>query len=81
MLHEFLTSNRTELITRCRNKVAKRLSPSEIPLALDHGVPLFLQQLVETLRLEQREPHPAAFEVRAVASCYGDRSRRDRARR
>lgn len=63
MLHEFVTSNRTELIVRCRNKMSERLSPSEIPLALDHGVPLFLQQLVETLSLEQREPHPAAFEV------------------
>ena len=63
MLHEFVTSNRTELIARCRNKEEKRLSPSEIPLALDHGVPLFLQQLVETLRLEHLEPHPAAFEV------------------
>jgi hypothetical protein len=56
MLHEFLTSNRTELITRCRNKVAKRFAPSETPAALDHGVPLFLQQLVETLRLEQKKP-------------------------
>jgi hypothetical protein len=56
MLHEFLTSNRIELVARCRNKVARRLAPSEIPLALDHGVPLFLQQLVETLRLEHREP-------------------------
>jgi hypothetical protein len=63
MLHEFLTLNRTELIARCRSKVEKRLSPAKIPLAIDHGVPLFLQQLVETLRLEQREPHPAAFEV------------------
>ena len=62
MLHQFLTSNRTELITRCRNKVARRLSPSEIPLALDHGVPLFLQQLVETLRLEQNEPPSAPYE-------------------
>jgi hypothetical protein len=63
MLHEFVTSNRTELIARCRNKVAKRLSPAENPLALDHGVPLFLQQLVETLSLEQREPHPTAVAV------------------
>jgi hypothetical protein len=63
MLHEFVTSNRLELIGRCRSKVGRRLSPSEIPLALDHGVPLFLQQLVETLRLEQREPHPSAFEI------------------
>ena len=63
MLHEFLTSNRTELIARCRIKVGKRFGPSEIPLALDHGVPLFLQQLVETLRSEVIEPHPAVFEV------------------
>ena len=63
MLHEFVTANRTELIERCRDKVARRLSPAESPLALDHGVPLFLQQLVETLRFEQGDPHPAAFEV------------------
>jgi hypothetical protein len=80
MLHEFLTSNRTELVSRCRNKVAGRLSPTEIPLALDHGVPLFLQQLVETLRLEQREPpgaavepgpSPAATEIGRAATVHG----------
>src|SRR6185369_11703397 len=80
MLHEFLTSNRTELIARCRSKVAKRLSPTEIPLALDHGVPLFLQKLVETLRFEQREPpgptvepgpSPAATEIGRAASVHG----------
>ncbi|MEO6111638.1 MAG: hypothetical protein ABIQ24_07395 [Nitrospiraceae bacterium] len=48
--------------------MAKRLSPAEIPLALDHGVPLFLQQLVETLSLEQREPHPTAVEVEVEPS-------------
>ena len=78
MLHEFLTSNRTELVSRCRNKVARRLSPTEIPLALDHGVPLFLQQLVETLRFEQREPpgatvapSPAATEIGRAATVHG----------
>ena len=77
MLHEFLTSNRTELVSRCRSKVARRVSPTEIPLALDHGVPLFLQQLVETLRFEQREspgaaiepePSPAATEIGRAAT-------------
>jgi hypothetical protein len=80
MLHEFLTSNRTELVARCRNKVARGLSPTEIPLALDHGVPLFLQQLVETLRFEQREPpgatvepepSPAATEIGRAATVHG----------
>ena len=80
MLHEFLTANRTELITRCRNKVAKRFAPSEIPTALDHGVPLFLQQLAEVLRLEQRQPHmeeaeapptPAPTEIGRAAAVHG----------
>jgi hypothetical protein len=53
MLHQFLTSNRQVLIGRCRAKVAKRFEPSSTPAAVDHGVPLFLQQLVETLRDEQ----------------------------
>ena len=49
--------NRTKLIALCRDKVATRLSPSEnLSAALEHGVPLFLQQLVETLRLENDLP-------------------------
>jgi hypothetical protein len=56
MLHQFLTSNRTELIARCRNKLAKWFAPSETPAPINHGVPLFLQKLVETLRLEQTPP-------------------------
>ena len=56
MLHEIVTSNRTELIARCRNKAAKRFAPSAIPAPIDHGIPLFLQQLVETLRLEETPP-------------------------
>ncbi len=66
MLHEFLTSNRTELIARCSAKVAKR-SPAiltAIPADAGKGVPLFLTQLVETLRREQLMPsrHPSEVE-------------------
>ena len=75
MLHEFLTANRTALITRCRTKVAKRFVPSETPRALDHGVPLFLQQLVETLGLQQRPsdpgPTPAVTEISRAAGIHG----------
>lgn len=56
MLHEFLTSNRNELIKRCRDAVAERFEPSEIPAVVDHGVPLFLQQLAGILRVEQLTP-------------------------
>jgi hypothetical protein len=70
MLHQFLTSNRDELITRCREKVAKRFAPAAIPAAADLGVPLFLQQIAEILRREQMTPaqlnsEPAATQVRS----------------
>lgn len=49
MLHDFLTANRSELIERCRAKVALR-GPPLVPSAdLGHGIPLFLDQLTEML--------------------------------
>ena len=75
MLHEFLTANHTTLITRCRTKVAKRFAPSEAPAALEHGVPLFLQQLVETLRFQQKPsdpgPTPPVTEISRAAGIHG----------
>ena len=53
MLHEFLTQNRVELIARCKAKVARRPARSRAdPDQFEHGIPLFLEQLVRTLRLE-----------------------------
>jgi hypothetical protein len=79
MLHEFLTTNRQLLITRCREKAAKRFEPQAAPATVDHGVPLFLQQLVETLREEQTtdvrrvdtDPTPAPTEIGRAAALYG----------
>ncbi len=53
MLYEFLAENRDELIALCRAKVAKRSSPIALDEERQHGMPLFLEQLAETLRLEQ----------------------------
>jgi hypothetical protein len=53
MLHEFVSSNRQELIRRCRSKVSQRNSPPVTASELEYGVPLFLRQLVEALRTEQ----------------------------
>lgn len=53
MMHEFITGNRTELIDRCRLKVAQRPGPRESQENLEHGVPLFLDQLIKTLLMEQ----------------------------
>jgi hypothetical protein len=84
MLHEFLTSNRQLIIGLCREKVAKRRESAEVPGTVDHGVPLFLQQLVETLREEQNtpirsddsrnkdsEPTPAATPIGRSAALHG----------
>jgi hypothetical protein len=53
MLHEFLTANRQTLITRCREKVAKRVAPWPSDAELQHGIPLFLEQLIKTLQIEE----------------------------
>ena len=50
MLDEFVTRNREEIIRRCRAKVATRAVPPPTEAEIDHGVPLFLEQLVSALR-------------------------------
>jgi signal transduction histidine kinase len=53
MMHEFLTANRTELIARCRVKVAQRAPPGLPEKELAHGVSVFLDQLIKTLLVEK----------------------------
>src|SRR6476619_5391187 len=53
MLHEFLDSNREELISRCRVRVAKRIAPRATERELEYGIPVFLSQITAILR-EQR---------------------------
>ena len=84
MLHEFLTTNRSDLINRCRLKVARRGAPDATAADLDHGIPSFLDQVIETLQLEQTpEPGrslrisgpsgggPAASEIAVTAALHG----------
>ena len=54
MLHEFLEANRFELIERCRVKSAGRAVSHQSTMQLMSGIPLFLGQLITTLRLAQR---------------------------
>lgn len=53
MLNEFLIANRSELIDRCRAKVALRPAPKATEKELADGIPLFLDQLVKTLEIER----------------------------
>jgi len=86
MLDRFIAAHRDEIITRCRAKVAVRSvavlnQPDE-----DYGVPLFLDQLIEALRLgapsspeigesaiqHGRELLRKGFTVSQVVHDYGD---------
>lgn len=51
MLYEFIDINRAEIIRRCRAKVASRSTPPPTNREIDHGVPMFLDQVVTALRL------------------------------
>ncbi len=51
VLHEFLAENTPELIKRARAKVATRTHPVPTEAEMQNGVPLFLSQLVDRLRL------------------------------
>jgi len=53
MMHEFLTENREELIDRCRMKVVQRPSPRPTGAELDHGITIFLDQMIKTLKAEE----------------------------
>jgi hypothetical protein len=63
MLHDFLSSNREELISRCQAKVRLRFSLRVPFFELKHGMPIFLGQLVEALRKEQTNPEPHNPEI------------------
>jgi signal transduction histidine kinase len=85
MLHEFLTSHRAELIDRCRSKVAQRAAPRVTQAELVHGIPLFLDQLIKTLQVEQTSDpmlsrkvsgpsgggNPVPSEIGAAAALHG----------
>lgn len=53
MLHEFLTTHRAALIGRCTSLEATRKSRRPGAGAMDHGIPVFLDQVIRTLRVEQ----------------------------
>ncbi|MEB0058139.1 HAMP domain-containing sensor histidine kinase [Variovorax sp. RTB1] len=52
-MHRFLSSNRDELIARCKDKVAQRPLRAASERQLAHGVPMFLDQLTRTLAAEE----------------------------
>ena len=50
MLYEFIAMYHEEILARTRESVASRASPRATPDELKNGVPMFLRQIVESLR-------------------------------
>lgn len=71
MLHEFITMYRTEIIERSRKKLTARPWPTVTPLELENGVPLFLTQLVETLKNEASGTPGSSAAIDATATLHG----------
>jgi signal transduction histidine kinase len=56
-LFEFIVNNRSEILALAREKIISRKWPAVSAQELEHGLPLFLSQLAETLRLRST-PQP-----------------------
>lgn len=55
MMYQFLANNRDDLIARCRHKVSMRPGRAATAGQLKNGIPIFLDQLIRTLELEQTD--------------------------
>jgi signal transduction histidine kinase len=71
MLYEFIDLNRDVIISRTRDRVRSRPWPSVAPGEVEHGVPLFLTQLSETLRLEGTSAPFPPDAIGAAAARHG----------
>ncbi|MEX2494536.1 MAG: hypothetical protein WD448_00525 [Woeseia sp.] len=64
MLHDFITLHRAELIERCKITAALRFAPRGDQVAvLPTGVPLILDELIETLRVEHETEVRGNFQI------------------
>jgi hypothetical protein len=85
-LYDFIGAHRDELIGRCREKVARRSAPPPTDAEIDHGVPMFLDQLCEELSNGPSKTHEISksatqhghdllvkgFTISQVVHGYGD---------
>jgi len=71
MLYEFIALHRDEIIARTRERVQSRAWPSASRRELEYGVPLFLTQLSETLRLEPTSTPFSSEVIGSTAARHG----------
>ena len=86
LLHDFIAAHREQLIARCKEKATERSDSPPVRQAIEHGVPVLLEQLVSVLRsglwpgpeightalLHGRDLLRAGLSVSDVVHTYGD---------
>ena len=72
MLHNFLSNNRDELIARCVDKVAQRPQRNASEKQLRTGIPIFIDQLIQTLQAEQEGKPESGLRISGAPG--GDRT-------
>src|SRR3981081_3070276 len=82
MLYDFIKTNRMALIDQCRAMVASRSEPKPTDNGLTHGLPISLDQRIETLTAEKSSkpvrdraaadfPLAYASEIGSMAALHG----------
>jgi signal transduction histidine kinase len=66
-MRHFLINNRDELIARCKHKVEQRPRRSATAEQLEHGIPLFLDQLTRTFEAEEQGRPLASMRISGAA--------------
>lgn len=70
-LHDFVTSDKHEILSLAREKIMARKWPTVSALELEHGLPLFLSQLSETLRLRSSSEPFSSTAIGNSAGMHG----------
>ncbi len=71
MLHEFVTANRAAILAGCRARISSRPVPRPTDVELEYGVPLFLDQLADALRVALKPNPPRNVEIGQSAAKHG----------
>ncbi len=76
MMHVFIANNRAELLARCKVKVAQRPHRAATGAQLEDGIPMFLEQLQQTLEAEEGDDNAQALRISGApggdASCLSE---------
>lgn len=71
MFHEFLATNRDLILERARASIASRDAPVATTAELEHGLPVFMEQLVGALRLKEEGGPTDNEAIRVSATRHG----------